>query len=311
MVVYVLEPIHERALKVLREEFTVVTWREVGAAAWHEWADGVIVRAQRITREDLARARRLKVIGKHGVGLDNIHLEAAAARGVRVVNTPQANLEAVAEFTLGLVLAVVRKISLADRLLRENRLPPQPELIGTELQGKALGVVGLGAIGRRVAELFRSAFAMEVLGYDPYLPEKEWAASGVRRVEELHTLLPQVDVISLHLPLTAETRGLIGARELKAMRPTAFLVNTSRGGIVDEEALRVALEAGGPPAGAAADVFEVEPLPADHPLLLSHRFVATPHLGALTEESMLRMGLTVVQQVKEELAGRVSPFRVT
>lgn len=310
MVVYVLDPIHERALKLLQEEFAVVSWWDLAVAAWHGRADGVIVRTHRITRADLTRARRLKVIGKHGVGTDNIDLEAAAERGVRVVNTPQANLEAVAELTLGLTLAVARKISLADRRLRENRLPSQSDLIGVELQGKALGLVGLGAIGRRVAALFHAAFAMEVLAHDPYLPEKEWAASGAKRIDRLQALLPLADVVSLHLPLTAETRGLIGARELKTMRPTAFLINTSRGGIVDEKALHAALEAGGPPAGAAADVFEVEPPPVNHPLLHSDRFVATPHLGAVTEESMLRMGYSVVEQVKAELVGRVSPFRV-
>ncbi|MEW6046816.1 MAG: hydroxyacid dehydrogenase [Bacillota bacterium] len=303
MIVAVLDPIHPEAMSRLAQRCDVIGWDDPRAGAWAEMAHGVIVRIRCVSEAELQAARQLKVVGKHGVGVDNIDLGAARRLGVRVVHTPGANAQGVAELTAGLALALARRIALADRTLRAGGKLDRDGLWGTELYGKRLGVVGLGQIGRRVAELFRAAFSMEVWGYDPYLAAPEWERIGVRRVSFLDELLPVVDVLTLHLPLTPRTRGLIGRRELALMRPSAFVLNLARGGIVDEQALYEALRSGRL-AGAASDVFEQEPPPADHPLLTLPQFVATPHVGAATAESMLRMGMAVVEEVLAVLEGR-------
>jgi D-3-phosphoglycerate dehydrogenase len=305
--VFVLDPISPRALARLGE--TVVDWRDPRLAAWPEEADAIITRTSPVAAADVARARRLKVIGKHGVGVDNIALDAARARGIPVVNTPGANADGVAELVLAMALAAARHVVAADQALRagrlaEARLPP-----GRELAGRRLGVAGFGEVGRRVADLFGRALRMPVAAYDPALPADAIRAAGAEPAPSLDALIATSDVLSLHLPLTPATRHLIGARELALMPEGAILINTARGGIVDEPALAAAL-LGGRPAAAASDVFITEPPPADHPLLRLPNFIATPHLGAATVESLDRVGLLVVEQVLEVLAGKPPRFPV-
>ncbi|UEM04917.1 hydroxyacid dehydrogenase [Skermanella rosea] len=306
--VYVLEPIASSAVATLRQSCDVIDADDPARIRWHEDADGLIVRTGRIPRELIAAAPRLKVIGKHGVGVDNIDLDAARDRGVVVVSTPGANANAVAELSVGLALSVARRIAQLDRMLRDGSLDGPPPR-GTELTGRTVGVVGMGSIGRRTAALFRSAFGAPILGYDPFAAEDAFREAGAERCATLEELLPRVDVLTLHIPLSRDTEKMIDARRLSLMRPEAMVLNLSRGGIVDETALRDAL-AGGTLSGAATDVFVEEPPPRDHPLLALPNFVATPHIGAATAESMERMGMAVVSDVAAVLAGAAPRHRV-
>ena len=301
MPVFVLDPISPRALARLGRD--VVDWRDPALAAWPDHAEAIITRTSPVAAADIARARRLKVIGKHGVGVDNIAMDAARARGIPVVNTPGANAEGVAELVLAMALAAARHLVAADRALRAGTLAQAGLPSGRELAGRRLGVAGFGEVGRRVADLFARALRSPVAAYDPALSAEAIRAAGATPAASVDALIAESDVLSLHLPLTARTRGLIGARELALMPEGSILINTARGGIVDEAALAAALERGRPSA-AASDVFVTEPPPADHPLLRLPNFIATPHLGGATEEALDRVGLLVVEQVLEILAGK-------
>ena len=267
-------------------------------------ADAVIVRAAKVTRAHLEKARHLKVIGKHGVGVNAIDVACARELGIPVVYTPTANSNAVAELAIGHMLAAARRFRGNALMLARGatRLAP-PELKGLEMTGKVLGLVGYGHIGSRVAEIARAAFSMQVHVYDPYLPDTVLAAQGLQRARTVRDLMALADFISVHVPLTDETRGLVGAEELALCKKTAILVNTARGGVVDEDALCAALKEGRIFA-AASDVFVSEPARPDHPLLSLDNFSATLHVGATTEEALLRVGDTVAEDVLGVLKGR-------
>lgn len=260
--------------------------------------DGVIVRSgTRITRESLVRADRLKVIGRAGVGVDNIDVEAATERGVAVLNAPMGNTISAAELAFALLLAVVRRVPAADRSMKAGAWD-RKSFNGIELYGKTLGLVGAGRIGSEVGRRAR-AFGMQVIAFDPYLSDEQARARQIERVG-LEELLRRSDVVSLHVPLTDSTAGMIGERELAMMKPGAFLVNAARGGVVDEAALHGALVEG-KLAGAALDVFEQEPLPADHPLRKLDNVVLTPHLGAATEEAQQNVALEIAEAIRAAL----------
>lgn len=308
--VFILEPVAAEAIAMLEARVPVVALPRSREIPWVGRAAAVIVRAGRVTAAEIAAAApTLKVIGKHGAGVDAIDLEAARAHGVRVVFTPDANSCSVAELTLGLALAVARRIPLADRSLRGGAPLSGAERIGTELTGKTFGIVGFGAIGRRMAALFRATFEGRLVAYDPVVAPEHFAAAGAARAATLPELLAAADVVTVHVPLLPATRGLIGAAELAQMKPTAILVNTARGGVVDEAALHAALRAG-QIAGAASDVFVTEPPPPDHPLLGLPNFVGTPHVGGTTAEALLRMGRDVAAGVLDVLEGRPPRFPV-
>jgi D-3-phosphoglycerate dehydrogenase len=245
---------------------------------------GVILGGNRFNREVMGGSKTLKVISRHGVGVDNVDLEAATEMGIVVTYTPGANADSVAEHTFALLLGLVRKIALADRSIREGNWGSD-EFMGFELSGKTLGIVGLGAIGSRVAKR-ALAFGMDVLAYDPYVEGERASSFGARRVD-LETLLRSSDVVSLHASLTPETMHLLSARELGMMKRTAILVNAARGQLVDEEALAQALE-GGRLLGASLDAFRYEPLPSDHPFLKARNVLLTPHIAAFTREALSR-----------------------
>ncbi|HYM02421.1 MAG TPA: hydroxyacid dehydrogenase [Stellaceae bacterium] len=308
MPVFVLDPISPLALERLRGG-DVVDWRDPTVKEWPERADALITRTTPVVAADIVRARHLKIIGKHGVGTDNIALDAARARGIPVVNTPGANADAVAELVLGMALACARHLVAADHALRAGTLSRLPLPNGRELSGRRLGVAGFGQVGRRVADLFARALRAPVAAFDPGVSAEAIRAGGAAPVASIDALLAESDIVSLHLPLTEETRGLIGARALALMPAGAILINTARGGIVDEAALAAALRRG-KPAAAASDVFVTEPPPTDHPLLALPNFVATPHIGAATEEALDRVGLLVAEQVLEVLAGKPPRFPV-
>ncbi|MFW6078945.1 MAG: phosphoglycerate dehydrogenase [Gemmatimonadota bacterium] len=267
------------------------------AAALAE-ADAVIVRSSTtITRRALAGAERLKVIGRAGVGVDNIDVEAATERGIAVLNAPSGNTISAAELTMALLLSLMRRVPAADRSMRAGEWD-RKRFRGEELRGKALGLVGAGRIGGEVARRAR-AFGMQVIAHDPYLSEERADALEVD-LAELDELLARADVVSVHVPLTDATAGLIGAERLATMKEGAYLVNAARGGVVDEAALVEALESGHL-AGAAIDVYAVEPLPEHHPLRRSERVVLTPHLGAATVEAQQGVAREIAEAVRDAL----------
>jgi D-3-phosphoglycerate dehydrogenase / 2-oxoglutarate reductase len=255
---------------------------------------GVLLRNALMTRDLLERAPGLEVIARHGVGLDNIDLEYCAERGIVVTYTPEANATAVAEHTLGMIVAVTRNLLVGDKEIREGNFDARDRLYGMELEGKTLGVVGLGRIGRLVARKAAGGLDMKIVGYDPYLPERD-LPECVREMQ-LGDLLATSDVVTLHLPLTAETQNLLGKERISAMKDGAYLVNCARGGIVDEKALEDALRVG-KLSGAALDVFADEPTGQDHPLWDFKNVVVTPHMAAFTEESIVRMAVHAAEGV--------------
>jgi D-3-phosphoglycerate dehydrogenase len=263
-----------------------------------ESADAVIVRSgTRITRDSLKYATQLKVIGRAGVGVDNIDVEAATEMGVAVLNAPSGNTISAAELTLALLLALVRKVPAADRSMRAGEWD-RKTFNGVELYGKTLGLVGAGRIGGEVARRAR-AFGMRVLAYDPYLTAERANALDIEQ-GSLDDVLRRADVISLHVPLTEATANLIGAPELALLKKTAVIVNAARGGVINEQALHAALSKQ-QIAGAAFDVFEEEPLPADHPLRTLPNVVLTPHLGAATVEAQQNVAIEIAEAVRAAL----------
>jgi D-3-phosphoglycerate dehydrogenase len=266
-------------------------------------ADGLVVRIAKITPERIALAPNLKVIGKHGIGVDNIDLAAATARGVHVVFTPGSNQEAVAEHTLMLMLMLARRVEEVVALSRAGQfnagrdVPP-----GIDMLGKTLGLVGMGRIGGRLAEICRSAFSMTVLAFDPYADKARASQLGVELRGDLESVLRESDFVSIHAPLTPETHHIVGGPQLKLMKPGAFLVNCARGGLVDEQALADALKAG-TIAGAGIDVWAEEPPPADHPLLHEPRCIVTPHVAGGSVEARRETARMVAEETLRVLRG--------
>ncbi|MER3418376.1 MAG: phosphoglycerate dehydrogenase [Chloroflexota bacterium] len=268
--------------------------------------DALIVRSQvKVDAALIAAGARLVVIGRAGVGVDNVDLDAATRAGITVVNAPTGNTIAAAEHTLALLFALARRIPAADASVRRGEWK-RSQFTGVELRGKTLGIVGLGKIGLAVADRARG-LEMTVIGADPYVTAEQAALHGVERVE-LDDLLVRADVVTLHVPGGRSTRGLIGPERIARMRPGAFLLNVARGGIVDEAALAEAL-ASGRLGGAAIDVFEREP-PVDSPLLGAPNTVLTPHLGASTAEAQVAVATEVAAQVLDVLDGRPARYAV-
>ncbi|HEX6445758.1 MAG TPA: phosphoglycerate dehydrogenase [Streptosporangiales bacterium] len=268
--------------------------------------EALIVRsATQVDAEALAAAPRLRVVARAGVGLDNVDVSTATKRGVMVVNAPQSNIVSAAEHAIALLLASARNIPQADAALKAGEWK-RSKYTGVELHGKVVGIVGLGRIGVLVAQRL-SAFGVKLIAYDPYVPAARASQMGVRLVS-LDDLLRESDFITVHLPKTPETKGLIGERELEAVKPSVRIVNAARGGIVDEDALAGALK-DGRVAGAGVDVYPSEPC-TDSPLFALPNVVVTPHLGASTHEAQEKAGLQVARSVKLALAGELVPDAV-
>ncbi|HEU4541004.1 MAG TPA: phosphoglycerate dehydrogenase [Jiangellaceae bacterium] len=269
-------------------------------------ADAILVRsATQVDAEAIAAGTQLKVIARAGVGLDNVDVKAATQAGVMVVNAPTSNIVSAAELAVGLLLATARNIPPANKALKAGEWK-RSRYAGTELYEKVAGIVGLGRIGALVAQRL-SSFGMTVIAYDPYVPAARAAQMGVRSVS-LDELLEQSDFISVHLPKTPETIGLIGEQALRKVKPTVRIINAARGGIMDEHALAVALKEGRV-AGAGIDVFSSEPC-TDSPLFEFESVIVTPHLGASTEEAQERAGVSVARSVRLALAGELVPDAV-
>ncbi|MDD2653837.1 MAG: phosphoglycerate dehydrogenase [Candidatus Omnitrophica bacterium] len=262
--------------------------------------DALVVRSgTKATKEIINAAAKLKVIGRAGVGLDNVDLEAATARGIIVMNTPGGNTISTAEHTMSMILALSRSIPQACASLKAGEWK-RSKFMGTELYNKVLGVVGLGRIGTEVAKRSLS-FGMKVIAYDPFISLEVAKQMGVE-VMELKDVLSKADYITIHTPLSDETKHLISDKEFALMKPTAKIINCARGGIIDEGALAKALETK-KIAGAAVDVFENEP-PTGSPLLKLENIVITPHLGASTEEAQVNVAIEIAEAVRDALLGR-------
>lgn len=308
--VLIVGRIHEAGLERLRAAsgLEVVELDEARSAEIAEalgGVDAVVVRTAPLSAEAIAAAPRLRVIAKHGVGYDNIDLPAATARGIPVTVTATANATSVAEFAFAQMLALAKHAALMDAAVRAGDWAARHRLVPIELAGRTLAIVGFGRIGSRVARR-ALAFEMRVLVHDPYASETAIRAAGCEPARSLDAALAEADILSLHCPLTAETRGLIDRDRLARLRPGALLVNTARGGLVDEAALGEALRSGRL-AGAALDVMVREPLPGDDPLLAVPNLLLSPHVAGVTAESARRMALEAAENVAAGLAGRLDP----
>ena len=310
MRVLVTEKLSDAGIDLLRRDFQVDVRPELAGDGLVEAIapyDALVVRSQtQVTADVIAAGENLKVVARAGSGLDNVDVEAATRRGVMIVNAPQSNIVSAAEHTIALLLAQARNIPQANADLKGGRWD-RSAYEGIELQGKTLGVLGLGRVGALVAQR-AAAFGMRVIAFDPYVPKERAKEMGVELMPTLEALLVQADLITIHLPRTPDTEGLIGERELALVKEGARLVNTSRGGIVDEQALAKALE-DGKLDGAALDVFETEPT-TESPLFGFEQVIVTPHLGASTTEAQDKAGTSVAEMVRLALSGEFVPYAV-
>jgi len=303
MRVLVADPIAQDGLDILRQRLPVDV--KTGLTEDQLIADiagyqALVVRSSTtVTSRVIEAADQLQVIGRAGVGVDNIDVDAATQRGILVVNAPDGNTVAAAEHTIAMMMALARHIPRADCSLRTGHWERR-QFLGVEVTGKTLGVVGLGRIGREVVRRGRG-LQMDVLAYDPYVSNEQAQRLGIR-ICDLTQLLKESDFVTVHVPLTEDTHDMIGPHELELLKPTAFLINCARGGIVDEGALHTALEAG-QLAGAALDVFVEEP-PFDNPLTAHPKVIVTPHLGASTREAQVAVAVDVARQILDVLDGR-------
>jgi len=305
MKVLVKEKIADSGVELLRERFDVELGLEMSDEELRERIgefDAILIRsATKLTAELIDRAERLKVIGRAGTGVDNVDIPAATRRGIIVANAPESNSVAAAEHTLALALALFRNVPRAHASLTGGEWE-RSKFKGAELYGKTLGVVGFGRIGQLVAKRAQ-AFEMEVLAFDKFVSAERFRELAVEGVDSLEGLLGRADLVTLHVPKTPETVGLIDASSIAAMKDGARLVNCARGELVDLDALQAALESG-KLAGAALDVFPSEPF-TDHPIFARKDVVVTPHLGASTAEAQDRAGVVTAEQVIEALTGGV------
>ena len=268
-----------------------------------EIAEGIFVRLTPVTDDVLAKAPKLRVIGRHGAGFDTVDIAAATRRKIPVVFTPNANSDAVAEHTVMLMMSAARRLIDLDETIHRGEYRREPYLAGTELHGKTVGIIGFGNIGRKVGQLCSQGFGMRVIVYDPFVPIGQ-LPDHITHVEKMEELLCKVDFLTLHMPLSDETYHLIDSERLSQIKENAILGNAARGGLVDEHALAQALDRGHL-AGAGLDVYEEEPLQADNPLLKvdRHKIVMTPHCAGLTDRAMQRMADMVCSGIFAVLDG--------
>jgi D-3-phosphoglycerate dehydrogenase / 2-oxoglutarate reductase len=275
-------------------------------AAAHAYQTGStrdeLVRHYHTRAELLQHTPNLLIVSTNGAGYDTVDVNACTARGILVVNQAGGNAESVAEHVLGMLLSLAKRVVECDRALRAGTLTDRGDFIGREAHGKTIGIIGIGNVGRRVAELCRGLFGMDVLAYDPYVDAEETRRRGARKVK-LEDLLRGADFVSINCPLTEETRGMIGAREYALMKPTAYFITTARGLIHDETALEAALR-DKTIAGAGLDVWSKEPPPAAHPLLKLDNVIVTAHTAGVTREARVNMGRIAAEQMLDALDGK-------
>lgn len=304
--------IHPDGLARLQKEVEVIpppaNHEELAKIMQAQAAEGLITSsALKVTAPFLASVPALQVVGRPGVGVDNVDLAAATAAGVVAVYTPDAPTESTAEHAIALLLALAKQVRNGDQIIRASGFRDRRAYVGTEVMGKTLSILGLGRIGRRVAEIAHAGLKMRCLAYDPYVKSEDATALGIELSDNLEQVLAEADFLTIHTPLLPATRGMIGADELALLKPTAYLINVARGPIVDETALLNTLRAGRI-AGAGLDVFAIEPIPYPHPLLQLENVILTPHIASFTDDGLRKMGVTVAEQVLAVLRGEQPAF---
>lgn len=299
MKILVCDPVSPKAVALLKQraEFNVVVLEkrlsEAELLPVVTDVDAMVVRSEtKVTRKVIEAAKQLKVVGRAGVGVDNVDVEAATQRGVVVMNTPGGNTVSTAELSFAMLMALARKVPQAHASMSEGKWD-RKQFSGLELSGKTLGILGMGRIGSEVARR-AIVFGMRVLAYDPYLTEARAKAIGVELAQEVDEIYSAADFVTVHMPVTAETRQMLNAQAFAKMKPGVRLINCARGEIVNEADLQAAIESG-KVAGAALDVFITEPLPADHPFRKLPNVILTPHLGASTAEAQVKCGIEVAE----------------
>lgn len=312
--VIIVQPIHEKGLELLKESVEEVIVSpddsvETVKKLLDETVEGVIVRYNPFPRELMEKAPNLKVIGRHGIGVELIDLNTATEKGVVVVNTPEAATNSVAEHAVTLMLCLAKNILFADEESRKANYAVKNKILCTDLEGKILGIIGIGKIGLEVAKKCMNGFNMKVLAYDPFADKRKVEKLGISLLDDINIVLKEADFVSLHLPLTKDTKYSIGENEFKKMKRTAFLINCARGAVVNERELLKALKEG-EIAGAGLDVVEKEPPDKDNPLLKLDNVVLTPHSASLTVESKIKMAVTAVEEVVKVLKGDKSKYLV-
>jgi D-3-phosphoglycerate dehydrogenase len=311
--VLIIQPFHEEGMRLFEARPDVAC--EIVGGALEELAeqiadaDGLTIRTSPLPAAVIERAERLKVVSRHGVGYDNIDVEALSRRGIPLAIAADANATAVAEHTLFFMLALAKQGLRYDRATRERQWAVRNSLEAVDLMGRRVLVMGFGRIGREVAKRC-AAFGMTVMIRDPYVQANVIEAAGdYRSVPDFEAVLPETDVLTVHMPLGEGSRGLIGAAELAALPPHAFVINAARGGIVDETALHDALTTG-KIAGAGLDVFEEEPPPDDHPLFALDNVILSPHSAGLSKEAAIRMAISTARNALAGIDGKLDPSMV-
>ncbi|KAJ5682510.1 D-3-phosphoglycerate dehydrogenase [Penicillium macrosclerotiorum] len=299
--VYVLDKFNEQAIAHARTIFNAILPGDEGFSNWRQKASALLIRGSYLTAEDIASCPNLIAIGKHGVGIDKIDQTACAKRGIKICNTPGANARDVAELVLALSMTVARDIrSITSRQM--TRPVPKETCNGLTLHKKTLGIIGMGNIGRTVAEIFRGAFEADVVAYDVFMPDNAWPHIPHQRFDNVQEVIKRADVLSIHVPLNEETRDMISYREIKMMKSDAILINAARGGIVNEADLTMALSEGHL-WGAGLDCHEQEPPTHDRygALWENLNVVSTPHIGAATTQAQTASAMAAVNNLYEYL----------
>jgi len=311
--VLVLPALHEAGMEILtaRSDFDVVVPEGVTREALHNHlpdVEAIALRLPPVRRDIIDSAPMLKIISRHGVGVDNVDVEACTARGIPVTVVGEANAPSVMEHTLAMILSLSKRLGDFDRAVRAGDYNVKLKLDAIDIFGRTILILGLGRIGSRVAKAC-NALGMRCLGVDPAFSEQRIRELGCEPVREFRAALPRADFVTVHCPLQPDTRNLIGAAELALMQPSAFVINCARGGIVDEAALLDALN-GGRLKGAGLDVQLREPPRADDPLLTCDRLILTPHSAATTQEGMVRMAVATARNICDFFDGRLEPANV-
>jgi D-3-phosphoglycerate dehydrogenase / 2-oxoglutarate reductase len=310
--ILIVQPIHESGVRVFDDRFDVRVASDPSVPTVIKeikGVEGVVLRMAPFTREIIEAADSLKVIGRHGVGVDTIDVKAATERGIIVTNTPEANAISVAEHTITAIGALAKRVVVYDRAIRTGGWQIRDSYRAVDLDGKTLGLVGIGRIGSLVARKAAVAFNMKVIAFDPYVAPEKAREMGIALVPASEDVFRQADVVSMHTPLTPETRRFVNAARLGLMKSSAFLINFSRGEVVDETALYAALKTG-VIAGAAIDVYDPEPPLNDNPLYELENIILSPHSAALTQECVIRMAVGAAEGVVDALTGKRPQFVV-
>lgn len=302
MLVFLKDYIYPPAVELLKQHAEVTdNWDRV------EEIDAIIARGTKITADIIEKAKNLKVIAKHGIGVNTIDVEAATARGIPVINTPLSNADSVAELTVALFLMLERRLYEANVKSREGSFKTKgpSDFLGNEIGGKTFGQIGMGNIAQRIAYIMGTGFHCKVLGYDPFVSAEDAAKRGFEKVETVEELLERSDLVNVNVPLVKSTKNLISREAMQHFKPGSVFINAARGEVIDEDALYDALVEGRLRA-AACDTFVQEPVSPDNKLLTLRNFSATPHLGGNTEEALQKTGMRAVQDTLAVLSGDFS-----